>query len=127
MKGLSVTLLILIGLTILALALPLVIGIWLPDVILAPRAVIAEATTSSGDRFVVIQYWNRCDFYNTELVHTDSSGIKHTHVLDGDDSKSWSVPISVDESKKQVTVVLSGNRSETIDYWHAQQAVAPYR
>ena len=45
-------------------------------------------------RFEVIQYWNRSDFYNTELTHTDPAGRETRHVLDGDDSKSWRVPIS---------------------------------
>ncbi len=102
------------------LFLPMAIGIWVPDVLYAKRHVIAHAETLSGHKFDVIQYWNRCDFYNTELIHTDPDGKEETHVLDGDDSKSWGVPISVDEKKRQVTVVLGGNRPKIVDYWRAQ-------
>ena len=103
-----------------ALILPLAIGVWMPDVVFAKRQNIAHATTLSGDRFDVIQYWNRCDFYNTELIHTDVNGKLETYLLDADDSKSWSVPISVDDMKKQVTVVLGGNRPRIVDYGNAQ-------
>ncbi len=96
------------------LGLPLVIGVWTPDVIFAHRHTIAQAEAASGNTFKVVQYWNRFDFYNTELIHTDPTGISKTYVLDGDDAKSWSVPISIDEQKSKVTIVLGGNRPRTM-------------
>lgn len=56
------------------LGLPLLIGIWLPDVISAPQHTLAEQRLASGHSFRVIQYWNRGDFYNTELLHTSPDG-----------------------------------------------------
>jgi len=92
------------------LGLPLLIGIWLPDVISAPRHTLAEQQLASGHSFRVIQYWNRGDFYNTELEHVSPNGTAETHVLDADDSKSWRVPLVVDEQHKTATVTLSGGR-----------------
>ena len=89
-------------------ALGLLIGVWLPDVVFAPRSTIAYKTLPSGYSFRVIQYWNRVDFYSTELHITFPDGRKQVHTLDGDDNKSWSVPMSVDESNRVVRVILSG-------------------
>jgi hypothetical protein len=98
------------------LGLPLLIGIWLPDVISAPEHTLAEQRLASGHSFRVIQYWNRCDFYNTELLHTSPDGAVETHVLDADDSKSWRVPLVVDEAHKTVTVTLGGSRVKKVDW-----------
>ena len=98
------------------LGLPLLIGIWLPDVISAPVHTLAEKRLASGHSFRVIQYWNRGDFYNTELLHTSPDGTVETHVLDHDDSKSWSVPLVVDEQHKTVTVTLGGGRVKNVDW-----------
>jgi hypothetical protein len=98
------------------LGLPLLIGIWLPDVISAPRHTLAEQRLASGHSFRVIQYWNRADFYNTELLRTSPDGTVETHVLDGDDNKSWSVPLVVDEQRKTATVTLGGGRVKKVDW-----------
>jgi hypothetical protein len=98
------------------LGLPLLIGIWLPDIISAPRHVLAEERLASGHSFRVIQYWNRGDFYNTELWHAFPNGTVETTVLDGDDNKSWSLPLNIDEQNKTATVTLSGNRVKRIDW-----------
>ena len=98
------------------LSLPLFIGIWLPDVIYAARHTLAEQKLPSGHSFRVIQYWNRADFYNTELLHTSPNGVVETYLLDGDDDKSWSVPLVVDEQGKTVEVTLSGGRVKRVDW-----------
>ena len=98
------------------LGLPLLIGIWLPDVFLAPQHTLAEQRLASGHSFRVIQYWNHGDFYNTELLHTSPDGTVETHVLDGDDDKSWRVPLVVDEQHKTVTVTLGGGRVKKVDW-----------
>lgn len=98
------------------LCLPLGIGVWLPDVIFAPRNTLAEQHLASGHSFRVIQYWNRSDFYNTELLHTLPDGSKKTHLLDPDDMKSWNVPLIIDEEHKTATVTLSHRRTKTVDW-----------
>ena len=98
------------------LGLPLLIGIWLPDVISAPQHTLAEQQLASGHSFRVIQYWNRVDFYNTELLHTFPNGTVETHVLDADDSKSWGVPLVVDEQHKTVRLTLGGGRVRKVEW-----------
>ena len=98
------------------ITLPLLIGIWVPDVISAPRHTLAEQRLAGGHVFRVIQYWNRCDFYNTELLHISPDGKVDTHVLDADDNKTWSVPLAVDERHKTATITLGGGRLKTVDW-----------
>jgi|SRR6185369_7202656 len=112
------TILLIVGLLFGALlGLPLLIGIWLPDVISAPQHTLAEQRLASGHSFRVIQYWNRGDFYNTELLHTLPDGILEKHVLDADDNKSWSVPLVIDEQRKTVSVTLGGGRVKKVEWW----------
>lgn len=92
------------------------IGVWLPDVVFAPRSAIAYAKASGGYTFRVVQYWNRVDFYSTELHVISPDGSEEGHTLDGDDNKSWSVPIRVDESNRVVTVTLGGGRKKEVSY-----------
>ena len=96
--------------------LPLFVGIWLPDVFFAPQNTLAERRLASGHSFRVIQYWNHGDFYNTELLHFFPDGTAATNVLDGDDNKSWFVPLVIDEQQKTVTVTLSGGRLKTVNW-----------
>jgi hypothetical protein len=98
------------------LFLPLCIGIWLPDVLLSTPRTLAAVALPSGEAFRVIQYWNHCDFYNTELIHTSVDGTTATNVLDGDDSKTWSVPMTVNEASKTVAVTLGGNRKQVVSW-----------
>jgi hypothetical protein len=95
--------------------IPLQIGIWLPDVLLAPRHVLAEQRSPSGEIIRVIQYWNRVDFYSTELEFVDTDGKAQGFTLDGDDSKSWSVPLIVDWNTKIAQVTLVGGPLRTVD------------
>jgi hypothetical protein len=90
------------------LGLPLLIGIWLPDVITAPHRTLAEQHLSSGYLFQVVQYWNRGDFYTTELRVTSPDGHTKVQTLDGDDSKRWSLILTIDEQRHSATITQSG-------------------
>jgi hypothetical protein len=116
MNQLRVILLI-VGLLFGALfGLPLLIGVWLPDFISAPERTLAEQRLASGHAFRVVQYWNHVDFYSTELRVTSPDGSTETHTLDGDDSKSWQVPLAIDEQHHTATVTLGGGRVRKIDW-----------
>jgi len=116
MKQLRVILLI-VGLLFGALfGLPLLIGVWLPDVISAPERTLAEQRLVSGHAFRVVQYWNHVDFYSTELRVTSPDGSTETHTLDGDDSKSWRLPLVIDEQHHTATVTLGGGRVRKVDW-----------
>ncbi len=97
-------------------ALGLWIGVWLPDVVFAPKTTIAFTNLLSGYTFRVIQYWNRCDFYSTALHVIAPDGREQSHTLDGDDSKSWKVPMSIDESNKIASFTLGGGRLKVVRY-----------
>lgn len=116
MRIIKVLVLILSGLLLALWLLGLLVGVWLPDVMFAPRRTIASASLTNGYNFRVIQYWNRVDFYSTELHVTGPDGRPEVHTLDGDDNKSWSVPISVDEQRRVVSVTLGGGRVKTVKY-----------
>jgi hypothetical protein len=98
------------------LGLPLAVGVWLPDIISAPRKNLAEQTLTSGYQFRVVQYWNRIDFYSTELRVASPDGRTQVHTLDGDDEKSWRLPLVIDEANRTATVTLSGGRSRKIEW-----------
>jgi hypothetical protein len=90
--------------------------VWLPDVFTGTHHTIASLTLTNGHSFAVVQYWNHTDFYSTELHHRFPDGHVTVDTLDGDDAKSWRVPLTVDEQKRVVTVTLSGHRVRTLDY-----------
>ena len=96
--------------------LPLLIGVWLPDMIYAPHHTLAEQRLASGHTFRVVQYWNRVDFYSTELHVTSPDGGTEVHTLDGDDSKSWRLPLTIDEQKHTATIILGGGRERKVDW-----------
>jgi hypothetical protein len=91
----------------LVMGLPLLVGIWLPDLFVPNDNVLAERQLESGDSFKVIQYWNETCYY-TVLEHRGAAGLK-TQVLDCEDRKRWRVPISVDEKNKTIFVSLGWN------------------
>ncbi|HEY1172770.1 MAG TPA: hypothetical protein VGH19_15490 [Verrucomicrobiae bacterium] len=98
------------------LGLGLLVGVWLPDIIFAPRMTLAKKTLADGTSFKVIQYWNRSDFYSTELHIKRIAGADEMVTLDGDDAKSWWVPLQVDEGARSVTVTLGIGRSSQVNY-----------
>lgn len=81
----------------------------------APRT-LASGSSTSGYKFEVIQYWNHVDFYTTELLVDGPDGRREVHVLDGDDRKSWSLPMSIDEVRRVVSVELCGGRSRDVSW-----------
>lgn len=115
-KRFSLIALIVGGLIVLLTLAPLLVGVWLPDVLTGQRHTLGTVNLPDGHVFQVVQYWNRVDFYSTELYVATPDGRSKMHTLDGDDSKSWSVPITVDTAKRTVTVVLGGARSRTVDW-----------
>lgn len=96
-----------------AFFLPLTMGVWIPDFVGTSRT-LARATTASGYSFRVIQVWNRIDFYTTTLYVTAPDGSTTGPLLDGDDAKSWKVPIVIDEANRLATVTLSGGRPKVV-------------
>lgn len=98
-----------------AFFLPLCAGVWIPDIFSGARTV-GSATTSSGYSFLVTQELGS-DFYATRLFVTSPSGtVTEPYYVDGDDSKSWKIPVVVDEAKRSVTLTLSGGRVKAFDW-----------
>ena len=97
------------------IAWPLVCGVWPPDIFtLGSSRTLVEITGPSGTKYRVAQYWNHLDFYTTELRVTLADTRNKVIELDGDDQKSWSVPLTVDEVGDIVTVGLSGHRTKKV-------------
>lgn len=116
-KILAVTFLFVMAVILAGMLLvPLAFGVWLPDVFSDREHTLAEQRLASGHSFRVIQYWNHGDFYTTKLLHTSPDGTVEKHVLDGDDDKSWRVPLMVDEQRKTATVTLGGGRVRIVKW-----------
>jgi hypothetical protein len=116
MRALKIISLVLCVIVIALWGLGLLIGVWLPDVVFAPERTLAQHRLASGHTFRVVQYWNRVDFYTTELRVTSPDGSTETHTLDGDDSKSWRLPLVIDEQNHTATVTLGGGRVRKVDW-----------
>ena len=106
---------VVIALSTGAFFLPLSVGVWIPDLI-GTTHTLSSVTTSSGYSLRVTQAWNYVDFYSTTLYVTAPDGSTTDTVLDGDDTKSWSVPVALDEPGRTATVMLGGGRSRVI-HW----------
>ena len=107
---------VMVGIPVLVLLLPLVIGVWLPDVFFGGTHTLASASLTNGYTFQVVQYWNHIDFYSTELRVTSPDGRAEIHTLDGDDAKSWRVPLVVSEQSRTATITLGGGRVKKVDW-----------
>src|SRR5205814_9655969 len=79
MRVLKVTFFVLCAIVAAVWALGLLIGVWLPDVVFAPRSTIAYTKLPSGYTFRIVQYWNRVDFYSTELHIISPDGREQEH------------------------------------------------
>ncbi len=99
----------------LSLVLPLAIGVWLPDVF-GKEHVLCSATTSSGHRISLVQYWNHVDFYTTEARVTGPDDVSSITVIDGDASKTWSATLAIDPSQTSATYQIPGGRSGQITW-----------
>ena len=115
MRAIIVTLIVFFLLVALC-GIALLVGVWLPDIVFAPRSTLSYTNLPSGYTFRVVQYWNRADFYSTELHITAADGRQEMHTLDGDDSKSWKAPMSIDESNRIVVVTLGRGRLKKVSY-----------
>ena len=102
--------------TVIAFILPLGWGAWVPDILFAPHRTLATTASLGGYSFRVVQYWNRFDFYSTELHVTSPNNSTEVVTLDGDDNKSWSVPLAVNETNRVASVTLSGGRTKDIQW-----------
>jgi hypothetical protein len=116
MRALKIISLVVCMIVVVLWGLGLLIGVWLPDVAFAPERTLAEQRLASGHTFRVVQYWNRVDFYSTELRVTSPDGRTDTHMLDGDDSKSWRLPLVIDQQHHTATVTLGGGRVRRVDW-----------
>lgn len=97
------------GLVVAALGLPLLVGIWLPDVFFPVHHTLAVQTLPDGTKFHAYQYWNQGDFYNTELLITYPDGRGVCHVLDPDSPKIWRAAMTVDLAHREAWL-LRGKR-----------------
>lgn len=116
MKRILAAMIVVGAVFISTLGLPLCVGVWLPDVLSTSARTLAEQHLASGHSFLVVQYWNTVDFYTTELRHTRPNGLVEVHVLDTDDSKSWSLPMVINEESGSASVTLSGGRVKKLDW-----------
>ena len=99
---------------------------WPPDII-SPRVhVLASAASLAGDRFQVVQYWNRGDFYTTELEHLAPDGIFSVQQINWDDGKQWLSRIRVSEHDKRAFVTFPGDARTWEHDWAARAFVAPF-
>jgi hypothetical protein len=93
-----------------ALLLPLLIGVWIPDMVRGDQTV-ASSTTADGSNLSVHQRWGS-DFYQTTLHRTRPGGDTQVEILDCDDSKLWDATIVPDESTKIATIYYGRGRSK---------------
>jgi hypothetical protein len=100
----------------ITLSLPLLIGIWLPDVITAQH----HTRHSNGSRADIPFAWCNIGTASISIPPSCTSlhpaGRTEVHTLDGDDSKSWRLPFRIDEQRRTATVVLDGGRIKTVDW-----------
>jgi hypothetical protein len=94
----------------LSFFLPLIYGVWLPDVF-GKQHTLCSATTSTGYQISIVQYWNHVDFYTTEARITAPGGEVSTILIDGDAAKSWSATLEMDPSRTLATYRLPDGKS----------------
>lgn len=94
----------------LSVMLPLAMGVWLPD-ISGTQHTLCSATTKSGHRISIVQYWNHVDFYTTEARVTSPDGVTVISMVDGDASKTWSATLEIDPSQKSAIYKLPDGRT----------------
>ncbi|MES2438481.1 MAG: hypothetical protein V4584_05425 [Verrucomicrobiota bacterium] len=100
---------------VVSVSLPLAMGVWLPD-IFGKQQTLSSATTSSGHRISIVQYWNHVDFYTTEARVTGPDGVTSVSIIDGDAAKSWGAGLEVEPSQKGATYRLPDGRTGTITW-----------
>jgi hypothetical protein len=101
--------------TCTALALPLVIGVWLAD-LAGKQHTLCSAISTSGHRVSIVHYWNQVDFYTTEARVTSPAGVTSITLIDGDASKSWGAALEIDPSQTSATFRLPNGRTGEITW-----------
>lgn len=102
-----------VALASVAFLSPLLIGVWLPDV-LGREVTIQTMNLNDGETISVVQYWNYSDFYSTEARVTDATGRTAVYTLDGDDHRHWIIPIQFDYGTRTATFHFSDGRRPTV-------------
>jgi hypothetical protein len=97
------------------LVLPLVIGVWLPDLAGKPHT-LCSAISASGHRVSIVHYWNHVDFYTTEARVTSPAGVTSIALIDGDASKTWGAALEIDPSQPRATFWLPNGRTGEITW-----------
>ncbi len=100
---------------LIAAVLPLGSGVWLPD-IFGMEHTLCSATTSTGQRVSIVQYWNYVDFYTTEARVIGPDGVPSVTVIDGDASKTWSARLEIDPSQNRATYWIPTGRTDTLTW-----------
>ena len=90
-------------------------GIWLPDVF-GKQHTLCSATTATGHRISIVQYWNHVDFYTTEARVIGPDGVTSVTVIDGDASKTWSARLEIDPSQNLATYWIPTGRTDTLTW-----------
>jgi len=78
--------------------------VWLPDILFAPRRVLASMSLTDGSRIRVVEFWNDCDFYTMELQHVTATGHVNSAVIDPDHSKVWFCKLKAADARNEVEV-----------------------
>ncbi|MFT3989783.1 MAG: hypothetical protein QM680_00090 [Luteolibacter sp.] len=94
---------------------PLAMGVWLPDFTGKPQ-ILGRTNSADGQTFEVIQFWNRVDFYTTELVVTPAVGPPRRIAIDGDAAKGWNATISLNETQKTASIRVDGTNYSVISF-----------
>jgi hypothetical protein len=99
---------------VLALALMFAISrlIWIPDLWRQGRRVVHAFEDRDGNKYQVMEWWNRVDFYSVEFVHSCSNGATHTALIDSDASKWWSCEIALSKTNQDLIVVTRNKNIE---------------
>ena len=100
--------------------------IWPPDVVRPRVHVLASATASMGDRFQVVQYWNRGDMYTTELEHLSPDGTFTVAQIDNEEGKQWFTRIRLSEQEQKAVVTFPLRSTRWVYDWRDRVIVAPH-
>ncbi len=113
-KALTVTAVTLVSFVLAALLLPLIIGVWLPDILLGQQRVLAEQTLPTDQTYRVVQYWNYVDFYTTELRVLNADGSRQRCIIDGDDNLHFAADLALGDAPAAASrpVTVSYRREE---------------
>lgn len=105
--------------------LPLLFGIWLPDLVRTEPNILAETPLENGQTSRVIQYWrwnaHGNSGYKTEFRVTDAKGELIELVMveeESDTRKRWRIPlvVTVKGGRAHAEITLSEVRVKEVDW-----------